>query len=147
MIKIISVWDSDKHFDKAIFEYQKRLGKSVELIPIKPVKWESIENTIKFETKKILDKLKKYPNFHKIILNKSWKLVDSHYFSQFFPWNNNTAFILGGPYGLNTSLLYPSIQQEISFWKITLPHWIAKLVLLEQLYRWYTISINKSYHY
>jgi 23S rRNA pseudoU1915 N3-methylase RlmH len=37
--------------------------------------------------------------------------------------------------------------KEISFGAITMPHWLAKLVLIEQLYRCKTIQIWKSYHY
>jgi 23S rRNA (pseudouridine1915-N3)-methyltransferase len=61
--------------------------------------------------------------------------------------NKNTVFIIGWPYGLNEQSLDKYIDAKISFGAITLPHGLAKVTLLEQLYRISTIEQGKSYHY
>jgi 23S rRNA (pseudouridine1915-N3)-methyltransferase len=57
------------------------------------------------------------------------------------------VFIIGWPYGLDEPVLAKYIDVKISFWAITLPHGLAKVTLLEQLYRIGTIEDGKSYHY
>ncbi|HPV70817.1 MAG TPA: 23S rRNA (pseudouridine(1915)-N(3))-methyltransferase RlmH [Candidatus Magasanikbacteria bacterium] len=54
-------------------------------------------------------------------------------------------FIIGGPLGLSDALLkkYP----KISFSKMTFPHQMMRIFLLEQLYRSFMINSNKKYHY
>ena len=59
MIKIIIVIDSYKHFETGVKEYEKRLGKIVEVIKIKPEKNGSTQEIIDKETKKIIEKLDK----------------------------------------------------------------------------------------
>lgn len=61
--------------------------------------------------------------------------------------NKDVVFIIGGPYGFDEPKLTPSIDSKISFGAITLPHGLAKVTLLEQLYRISTIEQGKSYHY
>ena len=62
MIKIIIVIDSYKHFETSVKEYEKRLGKTVEVIKIKPEKNGNTQEIIDKETKKIIEKLKKEKN-------------------------------------------------------------------------------------
>lgn len=59
--------------------------------------------------------------------------------------SNNLNFIIGGPLGLGDELLkrYP----KISFSKLTFPHQMIRIFLLEQIYRSFTINTNKRYHY
>jgi len=54
-------------------------------------------------------------------------------------------FIIGGPLGLAQKLLqkYP----QLSFSKMTFPHQMMRIFLLEQLYRSFMINSNKKYHY
>jgi 23S rRNA (pseudouridine1915-N3)-methyltransferase len=61
--------------------------------------------------------------------------------------NKNMVFIIWWPYGLNEDELVKIWSKRIAFGKITLPHWLAKLTLLEQIYRIWTIESGKSYHY
>jgi len=56
-IRIIAISDSDKHFSTAIAEYSKRLGKSVELVDLKPVKNGTNQQIIAKETELIKDKI------------------------------------------------------------------------------------------
>ena len=59
MFRILSISDSDKHFASAIAEYKKRLGKSLEMLDIKPVKHGTHTQIIEAETSKIIEKIQK----------------------------------------------------------------------------------------
>lgn len=54
-------------------------------------------------------------------------------------------FIIGGPLGLGQELL--NKYQAISFSKLTFPHQMIRVFLLEQVYRSFMINTNKRYHY
>ncbi|HZU61253.1 MAG TPA: 23S rRNA (pseudouridine(1915)-N(3))-methyltransferase RlmH, partial [Solirubrobacteraceae bacterium] len=53
------------------------------------------------------------------------------------------CFVLGGPHGLDL----PDVQHRLSLGKLTLPHQLARVVLLEQLYRAHKILAGEPYHY
>lgn len=59
---------------------------------------------------------------------------------------SQVAFILGGPLGLSSEIL-DRAGEVTSFGPITLPHALARLVLLEQLYRSVKISRGEKYHW
>ena len=59
---------------------------------------------------------------------------------------SNVTFLIGGPLGLSPELLELSAER-ISFGRITLPHALARVVLLEQLYRAAKISRGEKYHW
>jgi 23S rRNA (pseudouridine1915-N3)-methyltransferase len=56
-----------------------------------------------------------------------------------------TAFVLGGPHGLDETLLSEA-DLTWSLGKITLPHQLARVVVVEQLYRAFTILRGEPYH-
>lgn len=59
--------------------------------------------------------------------------------------NSSIAFVIGGSFGLS-----PAVKAQgkirLSFGKMTLPHQLARLVLLEQIYRAFCIQANTRYH-
>ncbi len=57
---------------------------------------------------------------------------------------NDWAFVIGGPFGPPP---LQRIDQRLSLGAITLPHQLAKVVLLEQLYRAHKILAGETYHY
>jgi 23S rRNA (pseudouridine1915-N3)-methyltransferase len=59
---------------------------------------------------------------------------------------SHVAFAIGGPLGLSSEILRNS-QELWSFGRITLPHALARVVLLEQVYRATKISRNERYHW
>ena len=149
MYAILNISDSDKHFSTAIEEYQKRLGKDVNFDTLKPFKDDNHQLVIQKETELVIKTVeKKYQNYKKILLAKEWKLLTTEELGKNINWQN-CVFIIWWPYGLNRSELKSifSDLKEMSFWAITMPHWLAKLVLIEQIYRCKTIQIWKSYHY
>jgi 23S rRNA (pseudouridine1915-N3)-methyltransferase len=54
--------------------------------------------------------------------------------------------VVGGPLGLDPAVLERS-QRRIAFGRITLPHQLARVVLLEQLFRAHKILAGEPYHY
>ncbi len=144
---ILNISDSDKHWASAIWEYTKRLWKSVILENLKPCKNGTREQIIEKETWEILEKLgKKYKDWDYILMSKDGDLVSTEKFLDMCK-NKNIVFIIWWPYGLNEDELLKFWAKKVAFWKITLPHWLAKLTLLEQIYRIWTIETGKSYHY
>lgn len=149
MFNIVSIADSDKHFASAIGEYEKRLWKSLKIENLKPFKDSNTDLVIKKETEILIETLqKKYAQHHKVLLIKEGEKLDTISISSFLQ-GQNTIFIIWGPYGVDALLLkkaFPQLKQR-SFWAITLPHGLAKLTLIEQLYRCTTLWTGKKYHY
>ena len=56
------------------------------------------------------------------------------------------CFVVGGPQGLDPSLLQRA-DRRLAFGRITLPHQLARVVLLEQLFRAHKILAGEPYHY
>ena len=146
MFVILSISDSDKHREKVVEEYTKRLGKSVKIVNIKPSKNGNTHQIIAKDTETIIAHLQKFSDTKKVLLSKEGKCLDTLQFAALCR-NKNLVFIIGWPYGLDEELLIKYIDAKISFGTITLPHGLAKVTLLEQLYRIGTIEQWKSYHY
>ena len=146
MFIILNISDSDKHREKVVEEYTKRLGKSVKIENIKPSRKGNNQQIIQADTENIIAKLQKFSEYKKVLLSKEGKLSTTMDLHKIFT-DKNCVFVIGWPYGLNESALDNYIDTKISFWAITLPHGLAKVTLLEQLYRISTIAQGKSYHY
>jgi 23S rRNA (pseudouridine1915-N3)-methyltransferase len=56
------------------------------------------------------------------------------------------CFVIGGPFGLDPSVAERA-DTRLSFGPITLPHELARVVLLEQLFRAHKILAGEPYHY
>lgn len=59
---------------------------------------------------------------------------------------SHVAFVLGGPLGLSPEVLQRA-DERLSLGEITLPHAVARIVLLEQLYRAVKIERGEKYHW
>lgn len=147
MHTILAISDSDKHFKTAIDEYSKRLGNWLKIHNVKPFKGSNQELVIQKDTEQILEILeKKYTLEKKILLSKEGSLLTTEAFSQKIS-HQKIVFIIWWPYWLDEEQLEKIITFKLSFGKMTLPHGLAKLNLIEQLYRSYTLEIWKKYHY
>ena len=60
--------------------------------------------------------------------------------------SQNIVFIIGGAYGVDESLL-DQIDFKLSLSNLIFPHQLVRLVLIEQLYRAYTILAGEKYHH
>ena len=58
----------------------------------------------------------------------------------------NLVFIIGGPYGFGTAM-HNRADMKLSMSQMTLPHELARLFAVEQLYRAGTISRGEPYHH
>ena len=149
-IKIISVGNSPPKWAKdALIKYISRLDDNfkIELIEIKPDKnLKSIEHKKLQEAKKIL----KYINGSFVVsLDENGSSCSSKKLSEKLSnWMQNfskVTFIIGGADGLDRTITNNS-NWIWSLSKLTLPHNLVKIILIEQLYRASTILNNHPYH-
>ena len=145
----------ESYLKDAINEYSKRLQKYckldiLELLDEKiPDKLnDSISNDIKNkESKKILDHIKK--DSYIICLDLHGKEFSSEEFSKNIEHlsleTSHITFIIGGSLGLSEDLLKKS-HQKICFSKMTFPHQLIRVFLLEQIFRGFKISNGETYH-
>ena len=80
-----------------------------------------------------------------VTLHPDGKLIDSFEFSKLLNDKMSVKFFIGGAYGFEDEFLNKS-DRVISLGKITMSHKIAKAVLLEQIYRGFSILSNHPYH-
>ena len=81
------------------------------------------------------------------LLDRDGEELDSLQFSRFLEERRRSAldlcFVVGGPFGLK----FDDVHHRMSLGRITLPHQLARVVLLEQLYRGHKILAGEPYHY
>ncbi|DAB29353.1 MAG TPA: 23S rRNA (pseudouridine(1915)-N(3))-methyltransferase RlmH [Sulfurimonas sp. UBA12504] len=82
---------------------------------------------------------------YSITLHPDGKLIDSFDFSKLLNDRMSVKFFIGGAYGFEDAFLKKS-DTVISLGNITMSHKIAKAVLLEQIYRGFSILSNHPYH-
>ena len=82
---------------------------------------------------------------YNIALHPAGKIVDSLEFSENFAINSALNFFIGGAYGFEAAFLQ-RMDRVVSLVRITMWHKIAKMVLLEQIYRGLTIQSGHPYH-
>lgn len=83
----------------------------------------------------------------KVLLAADGRSYDSEGFSGFLEQRRrsgmNLSFVIGGPRGLDMD----ECDMRLSLGPMTLPHQLARVVLLEQLYRAHKILAREPYHY
>jgi 23S rRNA (pseudouridine1915-N3)-methyltransferase len=155
-IKIISVGKiKEKYLLEGIKEYAKRLSKYCKLEMIEVSDEKAPENLSEAEKERIKDLegekvLNKISSEYVIALAIEGKQLDSIDFSEMFNQiftykNSDISFVIGGSMGLSKDV-YNRADMEISFSKMTFPHQLMKLILLEQIYRAFRINNNEPYH-
>ena len=145
----------ESYLKDATYEYSKRLSKYCKLNIIElqdekiPDKLNySLELDIKEkEASKIVSHLPK--DSFKIALDLTGKEFSSEEFSKKLDdismINSNITFIIGGSLGLTNELLN-YCQEKLCFSKMTFPHQLIRIFLLEQIFRGFKISHNETYH-
>ena len=94
MFTILSISDSDKHREKVVEEYTKRLGKSVKIENIKPSRKGNNQQMIQADTENIIAKLEKFSEYKKVLLTKEGKQVDTLALHKLLT-DKNCVFIIG----------------------------------------------------
>jgi 23S rRNA (pseudouridine1915-N3)-methyltransferase len=83
------------------------------------------------------------------LLDRDGEVLDSIGFSRFLEDRRQSGrdlcFVVGGPFGLD--LDGAMVDHRLSLGAITLPHQLARVVLLEQIYRGHKILAGEPYHY
>lgn len=150
MIKIITVGSiKEKYLKDAIEEYQKRLKKYTDL-EIVEIKDEGLLPA-KQAMAKEAEKINKHINEKEYIitLEIEGKELTSEELSKkiedIMIINSNITFIIGGSYGIDKSIK-DKAKCHLSFSKMTFPHQLFRVLLLEQIYRAFKIMNNESYH-
>lgn len=150
MIKIITVGSlKEKYLKEAVEEYSKRLRKytDIEMIEIKDEGLLPPLQAMEKEGEKIKRHLSEKDYI--ITLEIEGKELSSEELAKKLEdiqmINSNITFIIGGSYGIEKSIKEKA-KFHLSFSKLTFPHQLFRVLLLEQIYRAFKIMNHESYH-
>ncbi len=147
-IKVVCVGTIKEPFYKdAIAEYSKRMQKycKLEIVEVKQGKSDN-ENAKKEEYDLLFNQLEGYI----VALCIEGKMMNSEQLANKFNelgviGNSTITFVIGGSFGLDERIKeYADLK--LSFSKLTFPHQLFRVMLLEQIYRAFTIINNTPYH-
>jgi|SRR3712207_5224645 len=146
----------EKYLKQAIDEYSKRLSKycKLNIVQLNDEKTpdnasEKDELIIKQkEGMRILSHIK--DSMYVIALDIKGEMVTSEELADFINdlgvrGNSNIALVIGGSLGLDEEVLHRA-NYKLSFSKMTFPHQLMRVILLEQIYRAYRINSGEPYH-
>lgn len=156
-ITIISVGKiKEKFFSDAVKEYTKRLSKYCKLYEEIISDERADENFSQSEIEqvkikegiKILNKIKQ--NSYFIVLDLNGSQLSSEELAEKInslglKGNSDISFVIGGSNGLSEEVLKKA-DFKLSFSKMTFPHQLFKVILLEQIYRAFKINAGEAYH-
>ena len=140
--------------DEGCRDYLKRLRRyfQVEVIEVREedLNRHTSEEVLAAEAKRLLGRMP--AGAHAIALDRekgeplSSEKLEQRLNSLGLSGRSHVAFVLGGPLGLSSEVMARA-DDLVSFGPITLPHALARVVLLEQLYRAAKINRGEKYHY
>ena len=146
----------EKYFSDGVEEYKKRLGRYVKLEIERVADEKAPENLSAAEEE--LVKLKEGERILKKIPEDAFvaalcidgKMLSSEEFADFFEKKavsgvSSIAFVIGGSLGLSKAVI-DRADYKLSFSKMTFPHQLMRMILLEQIYRSFRIINNEPYH-
>jgi 23S rRNA (pseudouridine1915-N3)-methyltransferase len=136
----------EKYWKEAVAEYSKRLGAYCTL-SVEEVRESPVED-VQEEGERILKKIK--PDEVVITLEiqgipRSSQELSSDLDALALAGKSNIVFVIGGSTGLSPAVTNRS-DRSLSFSKMTFPHQMMRVILLEQIYRSFKISRNEKYH-
>lgn len=146
----------EKYLKDAIAEYSKRLGKycKLEIIEVADEKTHenastTVEDMIRQkEGERILKYIKE--DAYVVALAIDGQMLSSEKLAEKIKFlgiqgTSHIAFIIGGSIGLSQEVLSRA-HYQLSFSKMTFPHQLMRVILLEQVYRSYRIITGEPYH-
>ena len=146
----------EKYWKQAIAEYEKRLGaySKIEMIEVPDEKApenmsdKEIEQVKEKEGQRLLAKIK--PRATVITLEIQGKMLSSEGLAEemqrrMTQGQSDFVFVIGGSNGLHENVLQRS-NYALSFSKMTFPHQMMRVVLIEQVYRAFKIMRGEAYH-
>ena len=148
-INIVCVGNLKEKFSQdSAQEYIKRLSAFCKLSVVELKEQNNLTDErliVQKESEDILKHLKG----HVVLCDISGRQVSSEDFSALIQkislQNSCITFVIGGSYGVGQNVR-EAATERISFSKMTFPHNLFRIMLLEQIYRAFTISAGKSYH-
>jgi len=156
-IKILAVGRiKEKYLMSGIKEYQKRLSRYAK-VALKEVPEESAPENLSASEKELVRKkealkMKRFisEGSFVIALDRQGEMFSSEELAGFIEnlaltGRSQICFLIGGPLGLAKDLL-ASVDLRLSFSRLTFPHRLMQLILLEQLYRSFKIIRGEPYH-
>lgn len=141
----------EKYFQEAFGEYTKRLSPycAVEVMELKPESFGSgdKDRAKAKEGEKIIKFLENNKRSKIFILDEHGRKFTSPQFAELLkPITEPMVFVIGGSLGFSDEVLnYPA--EKIALSDMTFPHELARVNLIEQIYRAVTIIKGKEYHY
>lgn len=148
-VKILCVGNlKEKFWIDACEEYKKRLSKFCKLKIIE------LDELNKYnEPAKILQKegeeLLKHLGANPVLMAIEGKELSSEEFATFIEQeklsNSEITFVIGSSYGVSEDVK-KVVKRKLSFGKATFPHNLARVMLLEQIYRAFMLSSGAKYH-
>ncbi|WP_430489281.1 23S rRNA (pseudouridine(1915)-N(3))-methyltransferase RlmH [Rossellomorea marisflavi] len=156
-ITIITVGKlKEKYLKQGIAEYTKRLGAyaKIDIVELADEKAPEVLSDSEMqqvknkEGERILSKI--FPDHHVIALAIQGKMKSSEELADTLDklatyGKSKVAFIIGGSLGLSDDVLKRA-DEKLSFSKMTFPHQLMRLVLVEQVYRAFRINRGEPYH-
>lgn len=146
----------EKYFKAAIEEYSKRLSRycKLDILEVADEKTperasEAMEESIKAkEGERLLKTLR--DDAYVIALAIEGNMLDSIELARCMETlavqgNSHIQFVIGGSLGLHRKVLEQA-DRKLSFSKMTFPHQLMRVILLEQIYRGYRIMRKEPYH-
>lgn len=141
----------DSSLSQLYSHYQKRLSHytSIECIELKDSSSKNSDQKCKQDSQLLLEKIKNFQ--YRILCDEKGKLLNSVQLSQKLEALDlkalsDVVFIVGGPYG-SSEELKSKADLILSLSPLTFTHDFSRVILLEQLYRAYTISRKENYHH
>jgi len=148
-IKIVCVGNlKEKYWVEACEEYKKRLSRFCKLTIIE-VEEQNKYSQIPLILKKEGELISKAITANTAVLAIEGKELTSEEFAKFIASqgmdSGEITFVIGGSYGISEEIKMTA-RHSLSFGKGTFPHNLARVILLEQLYRGFMINEGSTYH-
>ncbi|WP_462350678.1 23S rRNA (pseudouridine(1915)-N(3))-methyltransferase RlmH [Fusobacterium varium] len=142
----------EKYIVDGINEFLKRMQSfaKMKIVELKEDGNDSSRNiSIEKESEEILKTMEKLGGYN-ILLDIQGKNFSSEEMSEEIErltvnGVSSINFIIGGSYGVSENVR-KTVNMRLSFSKMTFPHQLMRLILCEQIYRWFSIIKNTKYH-
>ena len=131
---VLAVGKMRPPYEAASAHYLKLLGRHARVEVVEVREDERVERRIP-------------PRAHVVLLDMRGRAQDSESFAGWLEQRRQSGldlcFVIGGPFGLDL----PRCDRRLSLGPMTLPHLLARVVLLEQLFRGHKILAGEPYHH
>ena len=142
----------EKFWKDAIQEYSKRISAfaKINVIEVKEAVYGTAESEILKAKQEEAKRLEKFKSAFNIALEVNGESFSSEAFADklnclMLQGVSSISFFIGGSFGLDATFS-KSLNMQLSFSSFTYPHQLMRVILLEQIYRCFTIIAGKTYH-